>query len=158
MFTPHELTEYLHMHIPVSAAMQVRAEVVDWDRLALVFPLAPNLNHNSTAFGGSLSSALMLAGWSMTHNRLRHLGYDTALVVSRSETRFLAPVASDFVATCEHSDDEAWSFFRECLDRKGRAKLRVSTQVCLCDQPEAKPAATMTGAFVAIRRDYVETD
>ena len=128
--------------------MGVGVESLTWDRLVLTFPLQPNLNHNSTAFGGSLSSALMLAGWSLTHARLRHLEYDTILVVSRSETRFLTPVEGDFRAICEQGDGKAWDFFRECLDRRGRGKLRLRTRV-ECNGT----AATMSGSFVAMQRE-----
>ena len=149
MFTAPELTDYLRTHIPVSGAMGLAVRTVDWTQIAIDFPLQPNLNHNATAFGGSLSSALMLAGWSLAHTRLRHLDYDTVLVVSRSETRFLRPADADFVAHCEHHDDHAWDFFRECLDRKGRAKLRLKTRV----ERDGQVCATMAGSFVAILRD-----
>lgn len=157
MFTPDELSDYLHRHIPVSAAMGVSVASLDWDGIQLAFPLQPNLNHNATAFGGSLSSALMLAGWSLTHARLRHLGYDTVLVVSRCETRFRSPVEADFKSVCRHEDAAAWEFFRECLDRKGRAKLRVECAVREAGS-DGPAAASMKGAFVAMLREPVEED
>ena len=154
MFTPPELTDYLHEHIPVSAAMGLQVDAVEWNTLRLRFPLVPNLNHNSTAFGGSLSSALMLAGWSLVHARLRHLNYDTILVVSKSETKFTKPVDGDFVAICEHDDEDDWQFFRDCLEQRGRAKLRVKTRVELGEVV----SATMSGAFVAIDRNEARDD
>ena len=150
MFTAPGLTDYLHEHIPVSAAMALTVERIEWERSRLTFRLQPNLNHNATAFGGSLSSALMLAGWSLVHARLRHLGHDYVLVVSRSETRFARPVESDFVAICEAIDAAKWDFFTDCLARRGRGKLPVRTRV-ECD---GGVAATMSGTFVAMQREY----
>ena len=150
-FTPPSLTSYLHDHIPLTAAMGLRCEAVSWTRVELAAPIAPNLNHNRTAFGGSLASALTMAGWAMTHNRLRTCGFyrgrpHTQLVVSRSETRYLRPTADDFHVTCAYDNEPAWEHFLECLTRKGRAKLRLTAWA----GPEASPNCQFKASFVAI--------
>ena len=149
VFTAPELTDYLHRHIPVSAAMGLAVAQIDWDGCTLVFPLRPNLNHNASAFGGSLSSALMLAGWSLVHSRLRHHGHDFVLVVSRSETQFIRPVEGNFRALSAPVAEKDWDFFSSCLERRGRGKLRLRTRV----ECEGQIAATMSGSFVAMTRE-----
>ena len=49
-----ELEQVLHHDIPLTREMGIR--VIDWQnhRLRLHLPLAPNVNHKSTLFGGSL--------------------------------------------------------------------------------------------------------
>ena len=154
MFTAPELTDYLHRHIPVSSTMGLSVERIDWEGCVLRFPLQPNLNHNASAFGGSLSSALMLAGWSLVHSRLRHAGHNLVLVVSRSETQFTRPVERDFSALSASIAEKDWAFFDACLQRRGRGKLRLRTRI-ECD---GQVAATMSGSFVAMAREVAPSE
>ena len=54
--TPSELQRYLHEHIPLTAAMEVKVVSCGPDAAHLSAPLAPNINHRDTAFGGSASA------------------------------------------------------------------------------------------------------
>lgn len=58
-----ELERVLHHDIPLTRDMGMR--VIDWHThtLRLHLPLAPNVNHKSTLFGGSLYCGAVLAGW-----------------------------------------------------------------------------------------------
>ena len=47
---------YLHRHIPLTAAMGVRVAAVTLQRAELRAPLAPNINHRETVFGGSAAA------------------------------------------------------------------------------------------------------
>ena len=71
--TPSELQTYLHQHIPLSQAMQVTVVEASLQQVVLTVPLAPNINHRETVFGGSASAVANLAAWSMLHlgSRLR---------------------------------------------------------------------------------------
>ena len=69
-----DLERYLHEHIPLSKAMQVSVVSVDTDGVTLRAPLAPNINHQDTVFGGSASAVAILAGWSLLHTRLAAAG------------------------------------------------------------------------------------
>ena len=72
--TPAQLQLYLHQHIPLSAAMQVRVLAATPDEVLLQAPLAPNINHRETVFGGSASALAILAAWSLVHTRMRAQG------------------------------------------------------------------------------------
>ncbi|MDE2272743.1 MAG: YiiD C-terminal domain-containing protein, partial [Gammaproteobacteria bacterium] len=50
------LEAYLHAHIALVRHMQVRVGTCNAHGLTLNAPLAANLNHEGTAFGGSLDS------------------------------------------------------------------------------------------------------
>jgi len=69
--TLDEITAYLHQHIPLSQHLGAAVEAYDGASLRLGAPLAPNLNHRSTAFGGSLSALAILSGWTLLHLNLR---------------------------------------------------------------------------------------
>jgi thioesterase domain-containing protein len=66
-----ELEDYLHVHIPLSAAMQVAVVAVDASGVTLAAPLAPNINHRDTVFGGSASAVAILAAWARAPRCLR---------------------------------------------------------------------------------------
>src|SRR4051812_8071949 len=79
--TASELEDYLHSHIPLSAAMQVAVDTVDVHGVVLRAPLAPNINHRDTVFGGSASAVAILAAWSLLHTRMRQEGIAARLVI-----------------------------------------------------------------------------
>ena len=81
--TPRDLEVYLHEHIPLSQAMQVSVVEASPDRVVLRAPLAPNINHRDTVFGGSSASLAMLASWLLLLVRLESEGLECRLVVQR---------------------------------------------------------------------------
>jgi thioesterase domain-containing protein len=66
-----ELAQYLHEHIPLSRAMGVEVVEATWDGVSLRAPLAPNINHRETVFGGSASAVAILAAWALLYVRLQ---------------------------------------------------------------------------------------
>jgi thioesterase domain-containing protein len=96
--TPEELQSYLHNHIPLSAAMQVRVDAVSDDHVLLSAPLAPNINHRDTVFGGSASALAILSAWSLLHVRMRKSGVVARLVIQSNRMDYLKPVAGAFAA------------------------------------------------------------
>lgn len=127
--TLDEITAYLHAHIPITGALGAAAVLWDGERLRLAAPLAPNLNHRGTAFGGSMSALAVLAGWGVLHLGLRARGVDGRLVVQRSAMEFLAPADGDFSATAALPPRDAWRRFLATYERHGRARVAVSTEV-----------------------------
>ena len=93
-----ELEQYLHEHIPLSRAMQVSVLSVQADGVTLRAPLAPNINHQDTLFGGSASAIAILAGWSLLHTRLAVLGLSGRLVIQRNTMNYELPIAGSFTA------------------------------------------------------------
>lgn len=51
--------------IPLARHMEIRVLCSDRRSLLLSAPLAANSNHKGTAFGGSLYSVAVLAGWGL---------------------------------------------------------------------------------------------
>ena len=59
--TPEQITAHFHRKIPISAQMGLRVLSVDASTSRVSVPLAPNINHVMTAFGGSLYAAAALS-------------------------------------------------------------------------------------------------
>ena len=50
------IERYLHEHIPLTTHMEVGVDRIDGTGVRLTAPLAPNINHRQTAFGGSVAA------------------------------------------------------------------------------------------------------
>lgn len=140
------LEAYLHEHIPLSAAMGARVEAASPGGVALAAPLGPNLNHRATAFGGSVATLAILAGWSLVHLRLRHDGVEARTVIQRSDVTYLEPIHGDFEARAEAPDAESWRRFRRALHRWGRGRIAVRIRVLAAD----RVVAEMDGDYVSL--------
>jgi thioesterase domain-containing protein len=143
--TPAALERYLHAEIPICRAMGVSvAEATDL-AVTLKAPLGVNINHQSTAFGGSLSAVAILSAWSLVHLRLVSGGMPSRLVIQRNSMEYLKSAHCDFSARAEVKDLAAWPGFVRMLARKGRARLEMVAVVT----SDAHVVARLTGEFVA---------
>jgi thioesterase domain-containing protein len=127
--------------------MAVTVRSAQPDRVVLAAPLQPNINHRDTAFGGSISALAMLAAWSLLHTRLRRERVAARLVIQRNTVDYERPVAGEFVATATVATELEWQNFLRMLNRKGKARIAVSTTL----EYAGLVAASFTGEFVAIR-------
>jgi thioesterase domain-containing protein len=141
-----DLRAYLHAHIPLSAAMQVEVLAADPDSITLAAPLAPNINHRETAFGGSASALAILASWSLLHGRLQAAGTAVRLVIQRNEMEYLRPIVGDFTARATLADADSWPTFAATLARRGRARIIVAAELACAEDIVGR----FTGEFVAI--------
>lgn len=142
-----ELEQYLHDHIPLSRAMAVRVSEIGQNRVVLSAPLAPNINHHDTVFGGSAASVATLAAWSFVHVRLLATGLSGRIVIQRSTMEYTVPIAGEFQAVASMGDEADWTGFIRMLTRRNRARVRICTEL----QFEGKPAGLFGGEFVAFR-------
>lgn len=144
--SPAELTDYLHRHIPLSGAMQVEAVAVGVESVTLRAPLAPNINHQATLFGGSASTLCILAAWSLLHVRLTAAGLASQLVIQRNTMDYLLPVDGDALACAVLAEPAQWDSFLRLLARRGRARITVQAEL----QYAAQVAGRLRGDFVAL--------
>jgi thioesterase domain-containing protein len=143
---PSYLQQYLHDHIPISAAMQVEVLEATSDSVVLRAPLGPNINHRDTVFGGSASALAILAAWSLVHLRLREAGITSRIVIQRNTQDHDLPIPGSFTARSFIDDPLRWERFLKLLDRRGRARLAVSA---ILDY-EGEVAGRFEGVFVAL--------
>jgi len=135
---------YLHEHIPLSSAMETRVRTATPLEVVIEAPLAPNLNHRATAFGGSVAALAILAGWTLVHLRLHAEGIDARSVIQRSDVRYLEPIEGTFDARAAEPAPDAWRRFLSSLRRWGRGRIRISVDV--------REAGALVGSLDA---DYV---
>jgi thioesterase domain-containing protein len=141
------LERLLHHDIPLTGDMGLRVRAWDNHCLRLHVPLAPNVNHKSTMFGGSLYCAAVLAGWGWLHLRLGEAGLSGGhIVIQQGQIDYPLPVAGDAMAVCENIDEALWQRFLKTYRRHGRARLQLQTQVL----DGERCAVTFSGQYVVV--------
>jgi thioesterase domain-containing protein len=140
------LQDYLHAHIPLSAAMQVSVRAVDADGVTLAAPLAPNINHRETVFGGSASAVAILSAWSLLHTRMLADGVRARLVIQSNTMDYDKPIFGDFTARSSLAEPDQWPRFMRMLARMRRARLQVNSVL----ESDGAVVGRLTGEFVAL--------
>ena len=143
-----ELAQYFRDHIPLSRAMGVSVLEVAEDSITLQAPLAPNINHRHTVFGGSASALAILAGWALLHVRLRSEGMADRLVIQRNVMEYEHPITGAFTARAALEHPQRWKQFTSMLMRKGKARITVLAVLEHMDQVVGR----FSGQFVAFGR------
>jgi thioesterase domain-containing protein len=143
------LQQYLHDHIPLSKAMQVEVRRVQPDEVILAAPLAPNINHRETVFGGSASAVAILAAWSLLHTRLDSAGIDSRLVIQGNTMHYALPISGTFTARAFIENAADWQHFVRMLSRKGRARISVTSVL----EYDGRQVGRLQGEFVALGKD-----
>ena len=143
--TESELEAFLHDHIPLTRAMAVQVVSIAHDQIILGAPLAPNINHHGTAFGGSGATLATLAAWSLLHVRLLVADLPSDEVIQSSTMDYLAPIEGDFTAQARLEDGANWAGFIAMLKRKGRARIGITAELMTGE----RVAANFHGKFAA---------
>lgn len=139
---------YLHTHIPLTRAMRVSVVAIDAAGVLLSAPLAPNINHRNTVFGGSAGTLAILAAWTLLHTRLGRTAVPTQIVIQRSTVEYLSPLHGDFQAFCAAPDPERWTRFAAGLARRGRARITLRAEML----GDGRVAGRFEGVYVVMPR------
>jgi thioesterase domain-containing protein len=129
--------------------MQVSVLALAADGVVLGAPLAPNINHRDTVFGGSASALAILAAWSLLHARLSGQGLGHRLVIQRNTMQYELPIAGEFTARSFIPVADAWDGFMRSLRRKGRARVTVAATL----EYGGQTVGRFEGEFVALAVD-----
>lgn len=142
------IERYLHEHIPLSRHLGTRVLAAAADAVRLSAPLAPNLNHRQTAFGGSLSALAILAGWTLVWVTLGRERFTGRIVIQSNTIDYVAPAETDFAAVCRAPAPERWERFRAALAERGRGRIELDVELTA----GARRVADFRGRYVAILR------
>lgn len=144
------LESILHHDIPLTRDMGLK--VLDWQarQLRLFLPLAANVNHKSTMFGGSLYCGAVLGGWGWLHLALREEGIeDGHIVIQEGQISYPLPVTRDATVVCDAPEEKLWQRFLATYRRYGRARLTLQTRVMNAGSEEV--AVQFEGQYVLHR-------
>jgi len=141
--TTSELEAYVHEHIPLTQAMELRVKRADPEEVRLIAPLEPNVNHQGTAFGGSIAALALAAGWITV--RL-HVGPIPQVVISECSITYRKPIVGELQAVCSAPPERDWERFQAKLNKRGRARLDLDVELVCGDES----CVTMHGRYVAV--------
>ena len=140
--TIESLQQAYHRLIPISEHMGIRVVSYDGECLRVTAPLANNINHQQSAFGGSLFSLVALAGWGILQLKTAELGLDCNTVIAGGEVGYHLPVFTELV--CECRLPSSYSDFASRLTNTGKASILLDTGILLDDAS----AMTFSGKYV----------
>ena len=139
------LQKYLHDHIPLSRAMEVEVVEATHSGVTLAAPLAPNINHRETVFGGSASAVAILSAWTLMYLRLKSEQLNVRIVIQKNTMTYERPITGKFIASAAIADPMAWRRFADTLRRKGRGRFTVRSVL----HRDAEKVGEFEGDFVA---------
>jgi thioesterase domain-containing protein len=143
------LQEIIDREIMLAKPMGIIVDLADENAMVLRAPLAPNANHQGSAFGGSLYSIAVLTGWAWMTRFLATRNLDADAVIQESTIRYLAPVRGEMRASIEIPADAEVDKFQRMLERARRGRIRLQVNV----HAGATLATVFDGLFAAaIRR------
>lgn len=137
----------LAREIPLSRAIGITVASWDGRTVRLAVPLAPNVNHQDTAFGGSLSAAATLAGWSALWLLLDAHGMAHQVVIQDASIEYRHPVTTDFTVACTLPEASTVARFLTTLRQRDRARLGL---VATVGSP-GEELVRFEGRYVALR-------
>ncbi len=140
----NKLKALLNEQIPLTQAIGIEVVEEGENHLSLRAPLAKNINHKSTAFGGSLYCVAVLTGWGLVHQLMQRHGLHGHIVIQNSECDYLLPVDGDLISYCAFESEEQVKRFLNMYQRKGRARLKLVVKIT----HKGRMATRFTGSYV----------
>jgi len=132
----------LHTLIPISKHMGIEARAYDGRRLVLSAPLANNINHQQSAFGGSLFSLSALAGWGILQLKLAEMKVKANTVIAGGDVSYSQPVFKTL--HCEIELPPAYPAFRDKFLETGKASILLTSNILL----DGQSAMAFSGKYV----------
>lgn len=127
--SPEALERAFRELIPISEAIGVKVVSYDQGELVISAPLSKNINHQHSAFGGSLFSVAALAGWGLMQLKLSELELDCNTVVMGGEVKYSRPVYDDLVCHCRLPEN-ADEIFKTLEEQHTVTTSMTSTYYC----------------------------
>jgi len=144
----HTIQQYVLTHIPLSGAMGVQVEEATPNKVVLSAPLAPNINHRDTVFGGSASALCILSAWTLVHFRLEGEGYGCRVVIQNNTMAYDRPIPEGFKAVSILDDEAKWEKFTRILSSRKKARIVLNASL----ECGGKKAGLFEGTLVAAMR------
>lgn len=143
--------QQLHAAIPMTAGMGIHVIAHSEAATRVGAPLAPNHNHQGSAFGGSLYSLAVVSAWSALTLWCHAQQIEAVNVIQSGEMHYHVPALGDLEAECRLPGVEVMQRAQRMLARHGRTRLELTSQVWV----ERTLVAEFSGAFVLRRADGV---
>jgi thioesterase domain-containing protein len=132
--------------IALARHIGVRVLSASEDTVVLAARLGSNSNHKGTAFGGSLFSLAVLAGWGLLSVKLERAGVTGEIVIQETQVSYVRPVTGDFTARAVTPDAAEFDRLIRILQRRGRGRIGLR---CFVEQAGVM-AVEFNGTFAVV--------
>ena len=126
--------------------MQARILEFDGRQMKIAAPIACNLNDKNTAFGGSMSSLMTIAGWLLVSQGLIDDDLQPDVFVTETTSHFNRVVKTDMVATAWLASN---TFETLALQLRRRGKVRIHSEAKI-EGSDGITSAAMSAVYAAI--------
>ena len=123
-----ELTQYILNNIPILNSVNLTVEDLSESSIKLSAPLYENRNHYGSAFGGSIATIGIVAGWAILTYKIREEKIPTTLVIKNSHTEYMRPVKENFYAEVRIEPAD-WENLKTKFTEKGKAGMEVTSRI-----------------------------
>ncbi len=127
-FGAHYLQRRIDQEFALAKHMGIIVEAANDTEVILRAPLALNANYKGTAFGGSLYSVALLAGWAWVTRYLAMRGIAADGVIQESTIRYLIPVQGEMRARALAPAAPALANLAKMLARAGRGRVDLTVE------------------------------
>jgi thioesterase domain-containing protein len=147
-----DVQAYIYEHIPIVEKNRFTITDSAAPYVTVRGALADHVNHRGSGFGGSISTALILAAWATVRNILRANGaQDGVIVIQSQEVRFVKPVTADFTARIRPIQQEKIHRFISMLKKFDKSRLKI--EGFLTQDNSDGALATFSGEFVVVLKE-----
>ncbi len=141
-----ELLKFLNQEIPLTKSLGLEIVSLAPEGARIRAPLGPNHNHLGGAFGGSLSTMMILSGYIWLYDALLKNQHEAHVILYKEESEYLPPVKTDIEVFAKSPSEEEWEKFQEAFLRKGTGRIVIHSEI---RSGTGALSATFKGEFVA---------
>jgi thioesterase domain-containing protein len=147
-FTAKEAQDFLNVEIPITRTMGIEVQTLSNYEVTLSAPLANNINHWKTAFGGSVDSLFLTAGWAYLRLVIDHLDPLPVIVGNKGATTFRRPITQDFSASLDIPKKKEIERFLKDYEKFGKSRITLTARII----EDGKTYATFEGDYVIVNQ------
>lgn len=139
------LTEYIVSNIPILHSVGLEVSELTENKIKISAPLFDNRNHYGSAFGGSIATLGIVAGWAILIYKIKEENIQATLVIKSSNTEYLLPIKDNFYAEVSIKEID-WEKLKTKFISKQKAGIEVTADII----SEGKVCARQKSVYVCL--------
>lgn len=123
------LNDLVATRIPLARAAGIQLHLDPHGQIEARAPLAGNDNPHGSAFGGSLYTTALVAGYGQAWLMLDAAGIDATVVIQHAEADYNRAMHGDLVARVEPVSQRVRNRFLGAIERRGRGRVALTITI-----------------------------
>lgn len=118
-----QLQSFLHQEIPITKQMGLKLISFEKEKLQLKAPLDLNINDKGSVFGGSSSSLMIIAAWSLIKLNCKNVNLDADIVIHKNQTTWNKALYQDLNIQAHFEMDYDFNKIKVKLNNKRHQRI-----------------------------------